>query len=163
MPPKVTKMTFPLTANFNRPTILIAIFLAITLLRLNSAQINAQRILQADFTVDYYSIDVDCNSNYLLTKWLNLTETNVAGFKVHLQSVDINSGEIKNRWVNPIAVVAKGAGQEYTVIDSAIKPNAHHTFRIYGFEKNNLLSKAKQVVLTDQFVLYCTRLPLTII
>lgn len=119
---------------------------------------------QADYMVSRSSIEIkaDCTSKILLIKWTNLEESNVTGFKVHSSSHVAGSERIENRWLNSIAIVAKGADEEYTVLDSSFAPNTFYRFRLYGFEPNNLLSKAKQTTLHDSFVIYCTSLPLAI-
>jgi len=127
-------------------------------------RMKADEIAPADYTINSSSIKIeaDCTKSLLVIKWENSEEPNVTGFQVHSRSTQIGSDTSINRWINPIAIAAKGANKQYTVIDTDFTPNTLYMFRVYGFEENNLLSKAKQITLNNNFARYCTRLPVTI-
>lgn len=153
--------------SISRPRTLSKLIIALMLIIILAPyyRTKADETIPADYTIDSSSIEIeaDCTKNLLLIKWANSEEPNVTGFKVHSRSTQISSDTIANRWINPIAIAAKGANQQYTVIDASFAPNTLYTLRVYGFEKNNLLSKAKQITINNNFARYCTRLPVAII
>lgn len=143
--------------------LLLLIIIAVYIIVPAANQAQANQIEPAEFTLDPSSIQIeaDCTNGLLQIKWTNLAEPNVTGFKVHSSAVGFRTGNAVNQWLNPIPLVAKGAGKEYNVISIDFEPSTRYEFRLYGFEQNKLLSKAKNESLSDDFVLHCTRLPLT--
>lgn len=142
----------------------LASLLILYTLLLSPNPLQADEIAPAEFTLDPDSvkIEADCSDNILLIKWTNLSEPNVTGFKIHSSAFAYRAQDTINRWLNPIAIVAKGAAQQYIIIGTSFEPNTPYTLRLYGFEKNKLLSKAHSELLSDNFVLQCTHLPITI-
>lgn len=124
----------------------------------------AAQIEPAEFTLDpnTVKIEADCTRRIMLIKWTNSAEPYVTGFKVHSRATDPKTGETVNQWLNKIAIVAKGPNKEYTIISTAFEPNIRYLFRLYGFEKNKFLSKAKNHPLSENFAVHCIRLPVTI-